>query len=380
MSKDISESFESYFGELVDPRIERHKLYPLTEILFIVLCGAICGAESWRDYVHFGKEKLEFLRRHFVFKEGIPSKNTFARVLAALEPEAFKACFIEWVKSLQTLLNEVIAIDGKTLCNSVDRLENMPAIHMVSAFAANARLVLAQQKVDDKSNEITAIPKLLDLLDLQGQIVTIDAMGTQKALAKKIHEKEADYVLALKGNQGTLNEDVRLFLETEIEKVSSSAIEDRYEEVDKGHGRIETRKCIVSSRLDWLVQKPEWAGLKSIAMIEETREIGNTSSVERRFFISSLPADAKRISSAVRAHWLVENALHWTLDVVFNEDNSRVRKDNAGENMAVIRHITLNMLSNAKKSFKNVGIKALRKKAGWGNETLDLIWNSSDLM
>ena len=380
MSKDISESFESYFGELVDPRIERHKLYPLTEILFIVLCGAICGAESWRDYVHFGKEKLEFLRRHFVFKEGIPSKNTFARVLAALEPEAFKACFIEWVKSLQTLLNEVIAIDGKTLCNSVDRLENMPAIHMVSAFAANARLVLAQQKVDDKSNEITAIPKLLDLLDLQGQIVTIDAMGTQKALAKKIHEKEADYVLALKGNQGTLNEDVRLFLETEIEKVSSSAIEDRYEEVDKGHGRIETRKCIVSSKLDWLVQKPEWAGLKSIAMIEETREIGNTSSVERRFFISSLPADAKRISSAVRAHWLVENALHWTLDVVFNEDNSRVRKDNAGENMAVIRHITLNMLSNAKKSFKNVGIKALRKKAGWGNETLDLIWNSSDLM
>ena len=373
MSKDISESFESYFGELVDPRIERHKLYPLTEILFIVLCGAICGAESWRDYVHFGKEKLEFLRRHFVFKEGIPSKNTFARVLAALEPEAFKACFIEWVKSLQTLLNEVIAIDGKTLCNSVDRLENMPAIHMVSAFAANARLVLAQQKVDDKSNEITAIPKLLDLLDLQGQIVTIDAMGTQKALAKKIHEKEADYVLALKGNQGTLNEDVRLFLETEIEKVSSSAIEDRYEEVDKGHGRIETRKCIVSSKLDWLVQKPEWAGLKSIAMIEETREIGNTSSVERRFFISSLPADAKRISSAVRAHWLVENALHWTLDVVFNEDNSRVRKDNAGENMAVIRHITLNMLSNAKKSFKNVGIKALRKKAGWGNETLDLI-------
>lgn len=373
MNKDVSTSFESHFGALNDPRVKRSKLYPLTEILFVVLCGAICGAESWRDFVLFGKEKTEFLRQYFPFENGIPSKNTYARVFAALNPEIFKTCFIDWVKSLQTILNDVIAIDGKTLCNSINKQDNIPAIHMVSAFATGARLILAQQKTDDKSNEITTIPKLLDLLDLKGQTVTIDAMGTQKAIAKKIYEKEANYVLALKGNQGSLNDDVRLFLETEDDKVSSSAIDARYEEADTGHGRIEIRKCIVSSQIDWLTQKPEWAGLKTIAMIEETRKVGEKTSSERRFFISSLPADAKQIALAVRAHWLIENALHWTLDVVFNEDNSRVRKDNAGENMAIVRHITLNMLNNSKKTFKNVGLKSLRKKAGWGNETLEFI-------
>jgi predicted transposase YbfD/YdcC len=264
MNKDVSRSFESHFGKLDDPRIERHKLYPLIELLFVVLCGTICGAESWRDYVLFGKEKLPFLREHYPFINGIPSKNTFARVLAALDSEAFKHCFIEWVKTLQKILNSVIAIDGKTLCNSIDKIAGSSAIHMVSAFATEARLVLAQQKVDEKSNEITAIPKLLDLLDLKGQIITIDAMGTQKAIAKQIIDKEGDYVLALKGNQGTLNEDIRLFLEMELKKKSSTVIEDSYEEADKGHGRIEMRKCIVSSQIDWLKQKEQWAGLKAL--------------------------------------------------------------------------------------------------------------------
>jgi predicted transposase YbfD/YdcC len=373
MNKDVSKSFEFHFGVLHDPRIDRSKLYPLTEILFVVLTGSICGAESWRDFVLFGKEKLDLMRQYFPFANGIPSKNTFARVLAALDTEAFKQHFVEWVKSLQVILNEVIAIDGKTLCNSIDKAKAMSAIHMVSAFATGARLVLAQQKVEEKSNEITAIPKLLDLLDLKDQIITIDAMGTQKAIAKQIHDKEGHYVLAIKGNQGTLNEDVRLFLEAEFKKNSSTAIDDRYEESDKGHGRIEMRKCIVSSQIDWLIQKDQWAGLKTIAMIEETQEINGIKSTEHRFFISSLTADAQQIASAIRAHWLIESGLHWTLDVVFNEDNSRVRKDNAGENMAIIRHITLNMLNNAKKSFKNIGLKALRKKAGWGNETLNSI-------
>jgi predicted transposase YbfD/YdcC len=373
MNKDVSESFETHFGVLKDPRVKRLKLYPLTEVLFVVLCGTICGAESWRDFVIFGKEKIDFLRVHYPFLNGIPSKNTYARVFAALDTEAFKLCFIEWVKSLQTGVNSVIAIDGKTLRNSLDNATGLSAIHMVSAFATDARLVLAQQKVDEKSNEIKAIPKLLNLLDLKGQIVTIDAMGTQKAIAKQIIEQEGDYVLALKGNQGSLNDDVRLFLETEIKKSNSTVIEDRYEEADKGHGRIEVRKCIVSSQMDWLKQKSDWAGIKTIAMIEESQQVGDKISVERRFFISSLPADAQKIAGAVRAHWLIENALHWTLDVVFNEDGSRVRKDNAGENMAIIRHITVNMLNNAKKLFKNVGLKALRKKAGWGNETLALI-------
>ena len=373
MEKSISESFESHFGKLEDPRIERTKLYPLVEILFVVLCGSVCGAESWRDFVIFGKEKLDFLREHYTFSNGIPSKNTFARVLSTLGTEAFKVQFVEWVKSLQAVLNNVIAIDGKRLCNSIDESSGGSAIHMVSAFATEARLVLAQQKVAEKSNEITAIPKLLNLLDLRGQIVTIDAMGTQRAIAKQIIEKGGDYVLALKGNQGTLNEDVRLFLETECKKTSSKMIEKSYENADKGHGRIEIRKCFVSNRIDWLHQKEQWAGLKTVVMLEEIREVNGKRSSERRFFISSLTADAERIASAIRAHWLVENGLHWTLDVVFNEDKSRVRKDNAGENMAIIRHITLNMLNNAKKQIKDIALKALRKKAGWGNQTLSMI-------
>lgn len=373
MNKGISSSFENFFKDLKDPRVERTKVYPLVEILFVVLCGSICGAESWRDFVLFGEAKLEFLKEHYEFKNGIPSKNTFARVLAALDVAEFKTCFIEWVKSFQELLNEVIAVDGKTLRNSADKVSGRSAIHMVSAFATGARLVLGQQAVDQKSNEITAIPKLLKLLDLKGHIVTLDAMGTQKAIAKQIVEQGGDYILALKGNQGTLNDDVRLFLETELGKAESEAIESTHEEVDKGHGRIEIRKCFVSSQIDWLDQKPQWKGLKSIVMLEETQESKGKISVERRFFISSLEANAEKLASAIRAHWRIENGLHWTLDVVFNEDKSTVRKDNAAENMALVRHITLNMLNNSKKKFKNVGIKGLRKQAGWRNESLRYI-------
>ena len=378
METEVSKAFAQHFSKLKDPRIERKKLYPLLEVLFIVLCGTICGAESWRDFVLFGREKKEFLRRYFPYTNGIPSKNTFARVFWALDPEIFKSCFIEWVKLLQSLLAGVVAIDGKTLCNSIDGKENNAAIHMVSAFATEARLVLAQQKIFEKSNEITAIPLLLNVLNLKGTTVTLDAMGCQKEIAKKIQEKEANYVFALKGNQGTLNEDIRLFMEKETEKGQSTKIEDYHEETDAGHGRIETRKCWVSSQIDWLEQKPLWAGLKTIAMLEETREVGEKRSIERRFFIISLPVDAKRMAGAIRAHWLVENGLHWMLDVVFNEDQSRVRKKYAAENMAIVRHIVLNMLSNAKKHFdKDTGIKALRKKAGWGNSTLELILKQS---
>ncbi len=370
MSEAISEEFKGHFSKLADPRLDRKKLYPLSEILFIVLSASICGAGSWRDFVLFGREKLDFLREFFPYANGIPSKNTFARVFGALESGEFRQCFIEWVQGLQSLMEGVVAIDGKTLRNSHDAALGKSAIHMVSAFAAGVRLVLAQEKVDEKSNEITAIPRLLKLLDIKGQIITIDAAGCQKMIAAQIIEQGGDYVLALKGNQGTLNEDVRLFLETEAAKSASTVIESVHEESDKGHGRIETRKCIVSSQIDWLEQKPQWAGLKTIAMIEETREVGAKISTERRFFISSLPDSAEKIAHAVRAHWSVENNLHWTLDVVFDEDRSRIRKDRAPENMAIVRHFTLNMLHNAQACFKGVGIKGLRKKAGWGNETL----------
>ena len=372
MDKDVPVTFSKHFGALQDPRIERKKLYPLTEILFIVVSGSICGAESWRDFVLFGKAKIDFLKQYYSFSNGIPCKDTLARLFSSLDPGEFKACFIEWVQSLQTILNQVIAIDGKTLCNSFDLKTDKSAIHMVSAFATEARLILAQQKVDAKSNEITAIPKLLDLLDLKGQIITIDAMGTQKAIAKQIIEKEGDYILALKGNQGTLNKEVRSFLTNELSKTASTAIEVPYQDIDKGHGRIETRRCIVSSEINWLTQKEQWAGLKTIAMIEETQEINGKISTEQRFFISSLPANAEQVAKAVRSHWLVES-MHWTLDVVFNEDASRVRKDHAPENMGLIRHIVVNMLSNAKKTLKNLGPKAMRKKAGWDNTTLERI-------
>lgn len=369
----MAERFQEHFGKMTDPRVERTKLYPLEEILFVMLCGSICGAESWRDFVMFGLDKLDFLRDYFPFEAGIPCKNTFARVSAALEPEQFRACFIAWAASLQTVQGEVIAIDGKTLCNSADTSSSAAAIHMVSAFGADSRLVLAQQKVAEKSNEITAIPALLDLLDVTGHTITIDAMGCQRSIAKKIRDNGADYVLALKGNQGRLNDDVRLFLESEAAKPVSTAITDTYSESDAGHGRIESRKCIVSNQLDWLEQKSAWAGLSSIAMIEETREFKGRISTDRRFFISSLPANARQIAQAVRAHWAIENTLHWTLDVVFNEDKSTVRKDHAPQNMAIVRHVVLNILNTAKKHFKGVGIKALRKKAGWGNDNLRLI-------
>ena len=272
MDGQVVEKFQEHFGKMKDPRVERTKLYPLEEIFFVLLCGSICGAESWRDFVMFGQEKLDFLREYFPFSAGIPCKNTFARVSSALQPEQFRACFIAWAASLQTVPGEVIAIDGKTLCNSANACTGAPAIHMVSAFGTDSRLVLAQQKVARKSNEITAIAALLDLLDVTGHIITIDAMGCQRSIAKKIRDKGADDVLALKGNQGTLNDEVRLFLESEVAKSVSMAISDTYSESDAGHGRVESRRCVLSSQIDWLEQKTPWRGLTSIAMIEETRE------------------------------------------------------------------------------------------------------------
>ena len=375
--RTLLKGFQTHFGGLTDPRVARSRLYLLDEILFIVLCGSICGAESWRDYVLFGKEKIAFLREFFPYAAGIPCKNTFARVLAALDPQAFRSCFIAWVAALQSqqqvASNEVIAIDGKTLRNSAGDKAGLKAIHMVSAFATDTRLILAQHKVDAKSNEITAIPALLKLLDITGHTITIDAMGCQREIAEQIEAQGGHYVLALKGNQGTLNEDIRLFLEDEDGKTGPSRITDRHTYTDCDHGRIETRRCVVSDQLDWLSQKSAWRGLRSVAMLEETRDINGKISVERRFFISSVPPDAARIAKAIRAHWAIENSVHWTLDVVMGEDQSRIRKDHAPENMAMVRHIVLNMLNNAKQQFKGVSLKALRKKAGWGNETLRAI-------
>lgn len=371
MSPSKKPAFLYHFDALEDPRIDRKKLYPLPEILLIVLCGSICGAQSWRDFVIFGEEKRDYFRRF------LPFKNTFARVLSALDPKMFKQCFIAWMQSFQLALKEVIAIDGKSLRKSFDKATEQSAIHMVSAFATSSKLVLGQEKVNEKSNEITAIPKLLDLLALEGAIVSIDAMVTQKRIAKKIREKKADYVLSLKGNHSTLHDDIHLFLSTEIEKLhqdKSHKIIDRYEDHDKGHGRIEHRICYVTDHLGWLEQRVDWCDLKTIAMVESRVTIGDKTTTEQRYFISSLPANAKELAEAVRSHWAIENSLHWVLDVTMGEDLSRVRKDHAPENMGMVRHIVLNLLRGAKSQFKkDMSLKGLQKKAGWGEKTLSTI-------
>lgn len=373
MSEEDTPGFLCHFDMLEDPRIDRKKLYPLTEILFVVICASICGAQNWRDFVTFGEEKLEYLRRFLPFENGIASKNTYARVFSILNPDEFKKCFMSWVQSFQQALGNLVAIDGKTLRKSFDKANQQSAIHMVSAFAAASKLVIGQQKVDDKSNEITAIPKLLELLSLEGMIVSIDAMGTQKEIANQIREKKADYVLALKGNHSTLHDDIRLFLETEVLKTDNSKITDFYEEIDKGHGRIERRLCYVSDQIDWLEQQKQWRDLKTIIMLESRVSSSDHTTIEQRYFISSLAANAKQIAEAIRSHWAVENSLHWILDVTLREDDSRVRKDHAPENMAMVRHIILNMLQNTKKKFKDMSIRRLQKKASWGNSTLDMI-------
>lgn len=366
----IKETFLEYFDDLEDPRIDRKKLYSAHEILLIAICSMTCGADGWRDMVLFGNSKLEFLRHYLPFLNGIPSKNTFCRFFGALKPESFKSCFISWVQSLQLVDNDVIAIDGKTVRHSFDKVNEKSAIHMVSAFASKARLVLGQQKVDDKSNEITAIPKLLALLDIRGAVVTIDAMGAQKSIAQQIIDGGGDYILALKGNQSTLHDEVTEFLENnKKQKYCKSA-----EETDCGHGRIENRKCFATEEIDWL-GKLKFPGMKSIFLIESSRVIGEKETLEQRFYISSLPAEPVKLNSSTREHWSIENCLHWTLDMTFNEDASRIRSENAAENMAMVRHTVVNLMRQAKSKFKDISLKGLRKKAGWDNKTLTTILN-----
>ncbi|MEO1944544.1 MAG: ISAs1 family transposase [Candidatus Thioglobus sp.] len=377
MTSGKKPAFLYHFDDLKDPRIDRQKLYPLPEVLLIVLSGSICGAQSWRDFVYFGDEKLDYLRRFLPFANGIPSKNTFARVLSALDPAVFKTCFISWIHSFQLAVKEVIAIDGKCLRKSFDKASGQSAFHMVSAFATSTKLVLGQEKVAEKSNEITAIPKLLDLLNIKGAIISIDAMGTQKKIAKKIRDKKADYVLSLKGNHSKLHNDIKLHFSSEIEKCKtekSSRSFDIFKQENKGHGRIEKRTCYVTDKIEWLERRGQWCDLKTIAMVESVVTRGDKTSTEKRFFISSLAPNAKEIAEAIRSHWAIENSLHWVLDVTMGEDNSRVRKDNAPVNMAMVRHIVLNLLRGSKVKFrKDMSLKALQKKAGWGESTLDTI-------
>jgi predicted transposase YbfD/YdcC len=374
MNNPIEVSLLRHFEGVEDPRDNRGKEHNLLDIIVIAICAVISGGENWEDIALFGESKQDWLGTFLQLPNGIPCDDTFARVFARLNPQQMQNSFISWVKSVsQVLKGEVVAIDGKTLKHSYDRGADKGAIHMVSAWASANRLVLGQSKVNEKSNEITAIPELLKLLDINGCIVTIDAMGCQKEIASQIIEQGADYVLALKGNQGGLFEDVKWLFQQAINTDFVDVDHDFCQSIDKGHGRLEIRRCWTLSNLDYLTQLPLWSGLQTIALVQSERRINGKVSTENRYYISSLPSNAALIANAVRTHWSIENSLHWVLDVSFHEDASRIRKDNSPENMAMLRHFALNLLSRDKSS--KFSMRAKRNKAAWDLAYLNRLLN-----
>jgi len=371
LEKNITASIEENFGSLTDPRIDRTKLHKLIDILVIAVCAAICSCDSWEDVEEFGKAKQKWFKTFLELPNGIPSQDTFNRVFARLDPVEFRTCFLNWINAASELIGgQVIALDGKVLRRSHDRGIGKGAIDMVSAWACANRLVLGQVKVDEKSNEITAIPQLLKALEISGCIITIDAMGCQTEIAKTIVEEGGDYVLALKDNQGNLFEDTQKLFE-DLESTHYQAYTyDYVKTVNKGHGRIEIREC-------WTISDPSilrhlrgfanWEKLLTVSRIRSQRWIGDEKTCEDRFHIASITG-AKQVLVAVRSHWGIENSLHWTLDIAFDEDRCRVRKDNGPENFAILRHIALNLLKQ-KKTCKR-SIKGKRLLAGWKEEYL----------
>lgn len=353
-----------HFGSIEDPRDDnlRHKLL---DIIFIALCAIICGANSWVEVELYGRRKLNWLRQYLELPNGIPSHDTFGRLFARINPEAFQQSFVNWTKAIQELTQgEVIALDGKQLRGSHDQGREKSAIYMVSAWASTNRLVLGQRKVDEKSNEITAIPKLLELLELRGCIVTIDALGTQTKIAKQIVEQGGDYLLAVKENQGRLYQDlVGLFSYDQAHHFQGAPYQVA-KTVNKNHGRIEIRQCWTTSDPEYLNtirDRQKWKGLNSIVMIVAERISDQHTSTEIRYYISSLPANAEQHLQATRGHWGIENSLHWVLDLVFNEDHCRVRKDHAPANLSILRHMAVNLLQQEKTA--KGGVKAKRFQA-----------------
>ena len=362
-SDKMKSNLHTHFKCLKDPRIDRNKQHSLQDILSLVVIGIICGADSWDAIEEFGKAKKEFLSTFLSLPNGIPSHDTINRVFSLIQPKKFELAFISWAKSLKNkeILSEVIAIDGKSVRGSKDSFHGSKAIHLVNAWACSNELVLGQLKVDGKSNEITAIPVLLDLLDIEGCIVTIDAMGTQREIATKIIENKADYILALKGNQGNLEEEVESIFR--VQNVEDEAID-----IEKNRGRIETRTCQIIRDLKFLDKKENWEGLKSIIKITSIREIGDKKTTETRLYISSLEHSAKEINKYIRSHWAIENSLHWTLDMTFDEDRQRKRDKNAAENFAQAQKIALNLLKIENST--KMSIKTKRLKAAWDNQYL----------
>jgi predicted transposase YbfD/YdcC len=362
-------SLLTHFQVLQDPRLERSRLHNLLDIVAITICAVICGADSWVDVQKYGQAKHDWLQRFLRLPNGIPSHDTFGRLFAALAPESFRDCFAAWVAEVAGLLGlKHVAIDGKTLRGSHDRGKGKAALHLISAWAVENHLTLAQEAVDGKSNEITAIPKLLELLDLNGALVTIDAMGCQKEIAEQIVEQGGDYVLAVKENQPTLYE--------EIEHLEEAALEDDYAgcsscgKEEQSHGRQELRACWVLTDLESLRERSKWPGLRSVIVVVRERTVGDKNTCEKHYYISSRELRAEQFLKAIRGHWGIENSLHWVLDVTFHEDGSRVRKDHGPENFALLRRMAVSML---KAEGSKGSIRGKRLIAGWNNDFMEKI-------
>lgn len=369
---DVKPRIDTYFSTLEDPRDAMNQAHEFMDLLTIALCAVICGADDWVAVSSFGRAKYLWFKQCLALPNGIPAHDTFWRVFRALDPEQFQRCFLEWMRAVQRQTKgEVIAIDGKQLRRSYDKADGRAAIHMVSAWASANGLCLGQRKVDEKSNEITAIPKLLEVLEIAGCVVTIDAMGCQVSIAETIIEQGGDYLLALKENQGNLYADVELLFD-DLEESGFSAYDfSAGKTVDKDHGRVEIRKV-------WMISDPEvvrymrgaerWPRLTSLVKIQAERYLPDEQSVEIRYFISSLDASADELLRIARTHWSIENSFHWVLDIAFREDESRLRKDNGAQNFAVLRHIALNALKQERSA--KMGIKNKRLRAGWDNDYL----------
>ena len=362
--------FLEYFRDLPDVRQSAKVMYPLDEVLLLSLLAVLAGAETFVDIARFGDRKQDFLRRFRPFLAGTPSHDHLGDIFATLDAEQFQRCFVAWVSSLTGVPADVIAIDGKTSRRSFQKPGSKAAIHMVSAFAARQRLVLGQVKVDEKSNEITAIPKLLAMMAIEGAIVTIDAMGCQRSIARTILAKKADYVLALKGNQSALHEDVALFVAEQKGRGFHDSKISRNTTVDGDHGRIETRATTVIHSLDWLQKRHQWPGLKAVVVVDSIRETGDKTEQETRLYITSLQLPADRLGAIVRSHWAIENSLHWVMDMVFRDDECRVRTEHAPANFTTIKHMAHNLLRLAP---GKDSLRLRRKVAAWDDEFLTTI-------